>query len=258
MADAEYEDKPAQTASGEPSASLNGIPKLREALMVAGGVVTVAAGVEARVSPLAKGLAILTITLAILAFGVLLLALYVFRQTKVTMTVGQIAECVTFVLLVAAALTYATLHHKATQSADGSPSPISRCVRPLTITSPANGTVIADGKNGVEVKIAACGLKGGDVGWLFDYDTGDGTYNFDGNGGPIVTTDGESTFADTPIGNPGDTHKLTVLTLVLAGASCNRTLTELQSGPPRTTLPSSCQVTSQIDVYDTYPQSNSG
>lgn len=275
MADAGKEDKLPQTASGGPSGPSDGLTR---ALKVAGGVVALAVGVEQLIAPLAKGAAILSITLAVVTFSILLIVSFTFRQTKITMTVGQIATGATFALLVGGgALTYVTWHHKVThvsyhpfvntsRSASHSSSPpatssitvassASRCPNPLTIVSPANGTDVADGNNGVEVKIAACDLKTNEVGWLFDYDTGDGTYNFDGNGGPIVTTDGESTFADTPIGNPGDIHKLTVLTLVLADASCNKTLTQLQSGPPPTTLPSGCQITSKVDVYDTYPQS---
>jgi hypothetical protein len=278
MADANNDDKPAQTGSGGASGPSTGV---MGALAVAGGVVSLAVGVEQLIAPLAKGAAIFITALAVVAFSTLIIVSFAFRQTKITMTVGQIAAGVTFALLVGGgALTYATWHHKVAQvsyhpfvstsplpSDSGSPaasstgnveSHTSRCHSPLTIVSPANGTDVADGNNGVEVKMAACDLKTNEVGWLFDYDTGDGTYNFDGNGGPIITTDGELRFADTPIGNPGDIHKLTVLTLVLADTSCNKSLSQLQSGPPPISLPSGCQITSQVDVYVTYPQSNSG
>lgn len=167
-------------------------------------------------------------------------------------------------------LTYAGWHHKSTNasgpthfpasSSSATPpgpgaatSPNAVCPHPLVITAPASGTKIANGAAGVIIKITACGLQTGEVGWLFDYDTGDETYNFDGNGGAVVTDDGQSTFTDTPIGNPGDIKKLTIITLVLADASCNQALTQMQSGPPPTSLPSSCLITSQSDVYVTYP-----
>ena len=194
-------------------------------------------------------------------------SLYTYRKKKITVSVGAIAGCA-LIVLVGATLGYVGLHHRITNlsgpshipapsplAASSSPgaSPTSRCPHPLAITSPANGTKIAHGTAGVIVKITACGLGAGEVGWLFDYDTGDDSYNFDGNGGAIVTTDGESTFADSPIGNSGDINKLTIITLVLANASCNQALTELQSGPPPTILPTTCLITSQINVYVTYP-----
>jgi len=50
----------------------------------------------------------------------------------------------------------------------------------------------------MNITVTACGLQPGETGWLFDYDTGDGTYNFDGNGGPVVTSDGQTQFTDCP------------------------------------------------------------
>jgi hypothetical protein len=134
------------------------------------------------------------------------------------------------------------------------PSPSSTCARKLAITAPSSGATIADGSKGVQIDVTACGLQQGESGWLFDYDTGDGTYNFDGNGGPIVTQNGVATFSDVPIGNQGDSHKDTRITLVLASATCGRELMTLQSAPqPPTSLPPDCLITGQVDVYVTYP-----
>jgi hypothetical protein len=134
------------------------------------------------------------------------------------------------------------------------PPPTPSCGNELAITSPTSGTVVANGANGVSVGITACGLQPGETGWLFDYDTGDGTYNFDGNSGPIVTSDGDSSFTDRPIGDQGDVHKDTRLTLVLANVACAQTLdTEQSASQSPTNLPTGCQITSQVDVYVTYP-----
>jgi hypothetical protein len=274
MVDTEDKEKSSPTTSASAPATPNGLNRLTKTLALAGTVVMVAAAVEAFTAPFAKTpTANLSITLAVLAVGILLIALYTYRKTKITMTVGQIAACATLVMLAGAVLIYAAWHHKVipthhslaapSQSpshfASPSTAPSSRtsvpsqCPHSLTITSPANGTVIANGNEGVDVKITACGLGVNQVGWLFDYDTGDGTYNFDGNGGPVVIANGKSAFLDQPIGNPGDINKLTIITLVLADASCNQTLAQLQSGSPPTTLPSSCQIASRVDVYVTYP-----
>lgn len=128
------------------------------------------------------------------------------------------------------------------------------CAKTLTITAPTNGLKIENGGNGVEVDITACGLQQGDAGWLFDYDTGGETYNLDGNGGPIVTSNGSATFNDSPIGDSGDINKNTKITLVLANSLCTQALNQIdfQNAAP-THLPSGCQIEAQVDVYVTYP-----
>ncbi len=125
------------------------------------------------------------------------------------------------------------------------------CPAALTITSPASGTKIT-GHLGVTLDITACGLTSGQSGWLFDVDSGDGTYGLDG-GGPIVTANGASTFTDAPIGSHGDVNEGVKLTLVLADSACSTALKgmNLQNTYP-TSLPSSCRIASQVLVIETY------
>jgi hypothetical protein len=140
----------------------------------------------------------------------------------------------------------------ASASASGAVSPKSvACPAPLTITSPIRGTKIT-GRTGATLDITACGLTSGQSGWLFDLDTGDGTYGLDGSG-PIVTGNGTSTFTDAPIGAHGDVNEGVKLTLVLADSACSTALRGmgLQNTYP-TALPSSCQIASQVLVIETY------
>jgi hypothetical protein len=72
----------------------------------------------------------------------------------------------------------------------------------------------------------ACRL-GNDSGWLFDHDSQDGYYYDDYNGNtPIAVVsssmNGSWYFDDSPIGDPGDNHKLYSITLVLASPACNK------------------------------------
>lgn len=139
---------------------------------------------------------------------------------------------------------------------DSVPPPAPPCAKKLVITTPVSGAKVSNGNDGTDVEITACGLQAGQSGWLFDHDTGDGTYNLDGNGGPIVTSNGRTVFHDVPIGNHGDVNKDTKITLVLADAQCTRALNQMDlqnadTGP--TSIPSGCQIMSQIDVYVTRP-----
>lgn len=127
----------------------------------------------------------------------------------------------------------------------------SSCPEPLTITSPKSGTKIV-GSTGVTLGITACGLTSGKTGWLLDYQ--DGTYGLD-NGGAVVTQNGSTSFADSPVGDPGDVDSDVKLTLVLANATCGQALAALaalgQDASPAT-LPPSCKIADQIDVIETY------
>lgn len=131
------------------------------------------------------------------------------------------------------------------------PSAASSCPESLTITSPKSGTKIV-GSTGVTLGITACGLTSGEAGWLLDYQ--DGTYGLD-NGGAVVTQNGSTSFADTPVGDPGDVDADVKLTLVLANATCGQALAALaalgQDAAPAT-LPPSCKIADQIDVVETY------
>ena len=136
-----------------------------------------------------------------------------------------------------------------------SPPSSSSCTKELAITAPANGTKIAKGGDGLEVDVTACGLQPGQTGWLFDYDTGDGTYNLDG-GGPLITSNGVASFQNKPIGNQGDVNKDTRITLVLADTACSQALSALNlqsTGTGLTSFPAGCAIADQVDVYVTYP-----
>lgn len=116
-------------------------------------------------------------------------------------------------------------------SASVSPAPTSTCPIKLRITSPASGTLITVAKGNTPAVLItgdACGLNHED-GWLFDYDTGDGNYYLDvpqdaNSPMPVVTDNGHWSFYDNPIGNQGDNHKITRVTIVLASMTCDKTL----------------------------------
>ena len=110
------------------------------------------------------------------------------------------------------------------------------CTKPLTITSPANGTAIVGHVASRSVSRPAASHPG-ETGWLFDLDPNDGTYGRDGDG-PIVTGNGTTTFDDTPVGDSSDANKGVKLVAVLVNPTCATALAtmNLDNNYP-TTLP---------------------
>lgn len=122
--------------------------------------------------------------------------------------------------------------------------------------------IISNGANGVVISGNACGL-GGDSGWLFDFDPGDGYY-YDDIGGstptPVVQAGqiGIWRFPDSPIGDPGDQSKRYTITLVLASPACDKSLRsapQIDGDYKVRAFPAGCSVVQKVDVYVTYPQS---
>ena len=149
-------------------------------------------------------------------------------------------------------------------SASVSPAPSSTCPIKLRITSPASGTLITAVKGhspAVLITGDACGLNHED-GWLFDYDTGDGNYYLDvpqdaNSPMPVVTDNGQWSFYDNPIGNQGDDHKITRVTIVLASMTCDKTL---RAANPNSdgdyvfnSLPPGCVRDDSTDIVVTWP-----
>lgn len=134
------------------------------------------------------------------------------------------------------------------------------CIRKLRILSPSDGAIIANGVHGVLIKGTACNL-GNDSGWLFDHDSQDGYYYDDYNGNtPIAVVsssiNGSWYFDDSPIGDPGDNHKLYTITLVLASPACNKALLAeptIEGDYKLSAFPGDCRVSASLNVYVSYP-----
>jgi hypothetical protein len=131
------------------------------------------------------------------------------------------------------------------------------CLKKLQITSPHEGTYIANGQeDNILISGTACDL-GTSSGWLFDYDPEDGYYYSDYSGGkpsPVVRPSqaGVWYFNDSPIGAPGDNHKMYTITLVLASPACDKALQampEIGGDYKIRGLPLGCYPAAAIDVY---------
>jgi len=134
------------------------------------------------------------------------------------------------------------------------------CSTNLTITTPDDGTSIANGAKGVEVTGEACGMNGRTA-WLFDYDPNDQYYYFDYNTSspsPVTNTNGGWAFVDQPVGNPGDVNQMYQITVVLASPACTNVLERIKPYAPESyrikTFPAGCQVEDDTQVVVTYPQ----
>lgn len=135
------------------------------------------------------------------------------------------------------------------------------CLRQLRITAPADGFMIANGKQGVVIHGTACAL-GADSGWLFDFDPSDGYYYDDFSGAaPTAVVQSSATrnwhFSDSPIGDPGDLGKRYTITLVLANPACGRFLRsapQIDGDYKVRKFPAVCTVVQKVDVYVTYAQ----
>jgi len=139
------------------------------------------------------------------------------------------------------------------------PSSALACSSALTLTSPANGTYIQNGANGIDVQGTTCDL-GNNSAWLFDWDSQDQYYYADYNGnspGPLtVPVRGKWSFQDEPIGDPGDNQKEYVITLVSASPSCNHSILQSQSIQNNQNIlrfPAGCKIVSKRVVYVSYP-----
>lgn len=129
------------------------------------------------------------------------------------------------------------------------------CNKKLTITTPKPGQH-ETGRPGARVTGVACGLNF-QYGWLFDSDGQDPYYYevFADSPGPVVQGNGKWSTIDQPIGGPGDVDKTYYLTLVLASASCDNALRQLQPTDGDYKLlgfPSGCQIVAKVPVTVTY------
>lgn len=138
---------------------------------------------------------------------------------------------------------------------------VNPCSVNITITSPSDGQVVANGNKGVNVIGKACSMTGR-TGWLFDYDPNDGYYYLDyqtSSPTPVAVNNGGWAFSDQPIGNSGDQHVTYGITAVLANATCTHQLQTLKpdsNGDFRLkTFPSGCQVDDTVQVFVTWPTS---
>lgn len=129
------------------------------------------------------------------------------------------------------------------------------CNDKLTITSPKPGQ-LETGHLGARVAGVACGLSF-QYGWLFDHDGQDPYYYevFPDSPGPVVHGNGKWSTIDQPIGGPGDVDKTYYLTLVLASASCDNALRQLQPTDGDYKLlgfPPGCTIVADVPVTVTY------
>ncbi|MBS2963421.1 hypothetical protein KGA66_10215 [Actinocrinis puniceicyclus] len=254
---------------------------LMTAYVAVTGVVAAFGGAAALVGPFADGgktatvmTVVLMAVLVLLVAGVLALARVV--HIRITGSIGVLAGVVAVALAlggtigfllrpsnsgghagppsasqtpvgsVSTAPTATSTSAVASASASASTGP---CIKPLTITSPADGAKIV-GHAGVALTIAACGLTADETGWLFDYQGG--TYGLD-NGGPVVTANGTIPFVDTPVGETGDVDQEVTLTLVLADSACSSALSKIDfDNNPPSTLPAGCRIESRVSVSETY------
>lgn len=109
----------------------------------------------------------------------------------------------------------------------------------------------------MELRGTACGLRTGEVGWIFDYDPFDDYYYSADS--PAIVGNGTWAYRNQPIGDKGDNNKFYTLQMVLASSGCNEVIARVPVNDEgdkrlrRSDFPSSCVFADAVNVSVTWP-----